>query len=330
MPYFHIGDSSPSLLESSTMKLKITKKSLLLPLMIVAAMPAGPVKALAQFEVKEVTVEKGEVEIEYNADYHWGNPNRKFAVDGGEIVTDENSVLRQRHSLELGLGLTDAFKIAVGVEWEQERFDDVAGVALVNTFDSLKASSIQGEATLVLVPLKTNGFGLAAYTDIEHAIAAGESDRTHIGPLMTIRQGAWSATANLLLAKEFGGSDPEENSDDRWDFDYAAQIAYQMNDQITLALEGYGAIKRLGSSGSPSDAALAFGDQDQHRIGPVIYYSLTGEASASGPMKLGKSDDEDEEDDDEGPKATMSLGILFGLNDTTADAALKGGVSVEF
>jgi hypothetical protein len=300
-----------------------------LPVLAFLALLSFPNAARAEFEIKETTVEKGEVELEYKGDYHSGNPNRKFGIDGGEIVADENDIVRQSHSFELGFGLTNFLKLSVGAEAEEERFDDVDGVALVNTFDSLKFTALEANATLALVKPTANGFSLAAYASIEHAFESSEGEIARIGPLLSVAQGRWSATASFLFAKHFGGNDPEENSDDRWDFEYAAQVAYEMNDRLTLAVESYGLVKRLGSSGSPGDGALAFGDQDHYRLGPVAYYTFKRSAHESHAMKLGNSDD-DEEGEDDGGGVTMNLGVLLGLNDDTPGTTLKWGLSAGF
>ncbi len=71
----------------------------------------------------------------------------------------------------------------------------------------------------------------------------------------------------------------------------AYQFAYAMNSKLTLAVEGFGTVERLGDSGWAAQATdevieeLAdigvnhrrlFRDHDQHRIGPVVYYKLSG------------------------------------------------------
>ena len=93
---------------------------------------------------------------------------------------------------------------------------------------------------------------------------------------------------------------------------------------MTLALEGFGTIERLGDSGWSAQATgevieeladLAsshrrlFRDHDQHRIGPVVYYKLPVASEAEGG-----DDDEEGEEESEVPSLTMGLGVLFGLN----------------
>ena len=47
--------------------------------------------ALAEFEIQEAGIEKGEVELEYRGAFHWGFPNaeRGEADEGGALDTEE-------------------------------------------------------------------------------------------------------------------------------------------------------------------------------------------------------------------------------------------------
>ena len=293
--------------------------------------------ARAQFEVKGLGVEKGEVEMEYQADGHFGQPARRFLqTDPGppaEFLFDENEVNRQRHSIELGFGLTDNLQISVGAEFEQERVDDPDSLASANGFGNLQATSIQFEGTWVVVPLPKNGLGFGLYGQLEPAIQAGDANHFSVGPIVSLAHGPWSVTVNPWLGHVFGGEhDPAAGvfRDERWSFEYAWQAAYQLNEQTAIAVEGYGIVNRIGSSGRPSDASLAFGDQDQHRIGPVIYYTFEPQGHRGALAAKGGGGDDTDSDDESGPEVTMSLGILIGLNDDTSDAALKWGMGVEF
>jgi hypothetical protein len=291
-------------------------------------------QAQAQFEVKGLDVEKGGVELEYQGDYSFGHPRRKFEDEGGgEFEFDENEVTRQRHILELGFGLTDYLKIQLGIEFEQERLDDPTSIAEANSFDSLKASAIQIEGTLVLIPVKGNGFGLGIQGELEPSVISGEANSFAFGPILEAVSGPWSVTLNPAFRKSQGGEeDPDEGEfrDEKWSFEYAWQAAYKHNDAWTFALEGYGETGRIGNSGTRSEASLEFGDADHHRLGPVIYYTFERPSPAAKSVK----DDDDakggDDDDDEGTEITMSFGTLFGLNDETSDVTLKWGMEVEF
>lgn len=298
---------------------------------------AGP--AVNQFEVEGLDIEQGEVEINDNSDWSFGRPRRKFVESprgSGDFAFDDNEIARQRHAVELGLGLTNWLAISVGFEADQERLDEPATLAEANRFGDLNITEIDLGATVVLLPVESRGWGLGAYAEYQHARSSGEASELFLGTILEAQSGAWSATANLALVALIGGAhDPAAGvfRDEKWDFAYFTQIKYQASERLALALEVYGTIDRIGSTGTPSEEALLLGDQDQHRIGPVLYYTWKcPPRAASGPMKAGKGDDGAKagDDDDEGTSITTGLGVLFGLNGDTPDATLKLSTEVEF
>ena len=304
-----------------------------------AALLASTVATRAQFEVEEPEAQQGEVELEYNGDYHFGNPRRQVVEEGGEIIADENEVLRQRHVFGIGFGLTDWFKLAIEAEFEQERLEDFDDIALANSFGDLQATEIQFEGIAVLRPLKGDGFGAAAF--ISYVAAIGDDpNQFQIGPILKVAQGKWSATTNLFFIKNIGGGEREPDGsifrDERWDLEYAWRVAYQASERWALALEGFGTFNRLGDSGRKSEAVELFGDQDPHRLGPVAYYTFKHPRSArmaslkdpNGPGNSNGNGNGD--DDDEGTTVTAGFGVLFGLNEDTSDVALKWSLEIEF
>jgi hypothetical protein len=314
-----------------------------------AALLASTGATRAQFEVEEPEAQQGEVELEYNGDYHFGNPRRQVVEEGGEIIADENEVLRQRHVFAMGFGLTNWFKLAFEAEFEQERLDDIDDIALANSFGDLEATEIEFEGIAVLRPLNGDGFGAAAL--ISYAAALGDDpNQFQIGPILKVAQGKWSATTNLFFVKSIGGGEREPDGsifrDQRWDLDYAWRVAYQATERWALALEGFGTLNRLGDSGRKSEAVELFGDQDQHRLGPVAYYTFKhpraarmaslkdpdgkGSANGNGNSNSNGNGDGNGDDDDEGTTVTAGFGVLFGLNEDTSDVALKWSLEVEF
>jgi hypothetical protein len=318
------------------------KLPLLLALVASAALLGSAGTARAQFVVEEPEAEQGSVELEYNGDYHFGNPRRRVVEEGGEIIADENEVLRQRHVFGIGFGLTNYFAFSIEAELEQERLEDFDDLALANSFGDLEATEIQFEGIAVLRPLKKDGFGAAAF--ISYVAALGDDpNQFQIGPILKIAQGPWSATTNLFFIKNIGGGEREPDGsifrDQRWDFEYAWQAKYQASERWAFALEGFGTINRLGDSGRKSEAVERFGDQDQHRLGPVAYYTLKLPRSAKNASMKDANGDEaaganageaDNGDDDEATTVTAGFGVLFGLNDDTSDVALKWSLEVEF
>lgn len=124
--------------------------------------------------------------------------------------------------------------------------------------------------------------------------------------------------------QHFGGdSNDTGGSDDKIDFTYAARLMYAWTDRISLALEAYGTVERIGDSGAPSADHAILGDFNQHRAGPVVYWSwpLAGLPDCNLRSEKGASAD---------PEAKMGLGALFGLNEHTPDATLKVSFEVVF
>ena len=98
-----------------------------------------------------------------------------------------------------------------------------------------------------------------------------------------------------------------------------------------LALEGYGTIERLGKTGHPSEAALLFGDFDQHRIGPVLYYTYSFNGRRGGQSVSRDSGLlSDAGGEAESTQLTIGFGLLHGLNGNTPDHTFKLSIEVDF
>jgi hypothetical protein len=300
-------------------------------MLLIGTLPAAAGPAINQFEVKDLEVEQGEVEIEDQSDWAFGMPRRKSFVDGPDTEFDDNEVARQRHEVELSIGLTDWLKIGTGFELEEERVDDPEPGTNPDRFDSLKVTEVSLGALAVLVPVKTHGIGLGAYAELQ--LPTSDEARTlYVAPIIQAVSGPWSATGNFAFVKFMGGeAEDGEARDEKWDFAYFTQLKYEASEAWAFALEAYGTIDRIGNSGTPSEAAVAIGDQDQHRIGPVLYYTFKRDRMAPvTAMKLGAASEGDDDDDDEGTSATLGLGFLAGLNDNTPDGTLKLSLEIEF
>ena len=83
---------------------------------------AGTKPVLAEFEIQEAGIEKGEVELEYRGAYHWGLPktggggvaagNADEEEEGGVEEEGEEVPLRQSHDFEFEMGVTDWWLIS--------------------------------------------------------------------------------------------------------------------------------------------------------------------------------------------------------------------------
>ena len=293
---------------------------------------AGPL--INQFEVKGLESEAGSLEVESQSSFSSGQPRRRFidTTGDGDFVFDDNTAIRQNHEIGLGLGITDWLKIGVGIEFEQERLDDPGGVEQANAFGDLKLDQLQFEGVLVILKPKKDGIGLGLFIEYGHPVpgdveAPGE---LFFGPILEANSGPWSMTANLALIRQFGGSPAEGNDefvrDNKWDFSYSVQTKYSFSEQLALAIEAYGTFDRLGNSGNRSQEAVLFGDFDQHRVGPVLYWTLT----PNGHDSSAKPEADKDGGDDKELEVTIGTGVLFGLNDNTADATYKLSLEVGY
>ncbi|MBA2127110.1 hypothetical protein DLM45_12895 [Hyphomicrobium methylovorum] len=281
---------------------------------------AGP--ALAQYEIKEIGSTPGAIEIQSQNDFSFGNPTRRFTTnDDGELTADENSVSRQREGLEIEMGLTSFVKLRLGVEFEQERIDDPTTFGTANAFNALRFDSYGAETIWTLLPRKGDGFGIGVLIEYEQSAHADESSQLNVGPIFEWQNGRWSAAFNPILTKHFGGEGNDEGKrDNKIDFGYAARIMYRTSEQFAAAVEAYGTIDRIGSTGSPNNASRMFGDFDQHRIGPVLYWTFEDD-DAKG---------DDEKNDGREIETTLGLGALVGLNENTPAVTMKLSLEVDF
>lgn len=270
---------------------------------------AGP--AVGQFELKTLESESGGLEFQSQNAYSWGQPRRQVNGDPDEIEYDDNTIIRQRHALEMEMGLTRYLKTRVGIEFEKERVDDPASPYDADAFDDLKLSEVGAEIIGILKRREGDGWGLGVVVEIEKPLDGSEPADVNMGPIIEIAQGPWLFAAVPTLVHFFGGdANDSGNVDDKWDFAYAVQLAYELSETWTLTLEAYGTVDRVLGSGNPSESDLIFGDFNQHRLGPVLYYNFKAEP--------------------EGAEVSIGTGLLAGLNSNTPDATLKLSVEVNF
>ena len=274
-----------------------------------ACPPAAAEPFIGQFELKNLESEPGSFEFQSQNAWSWGVPPRRIASDVDGVEFDENEFQRARYALELEMGLTSILKMRVGIEFEEERFDEPETVQQANAFDELSLTEVGAELIAVLVPREGDGAGFGVVAELEGPLDQEDSNTLVLGTIIEFQSARWFAAAVPMLVHDFGGETQDgDRVDNKWDFAYAAQVAFELSESWTLALEGYGTVERLGSTGHPSDAAELLGDFNQHRLGPVLYYS------------------------DEATSTTLSVGVglLAGLNDDTADHTLKLSIEVDF
>jgi hypothetical protein len=270
----------------------------------------GTVKpALAEFEIQESQVEKGEVELEYRGAVHWGFPNAEKAEEDeveGALEEEEEGPLRQSHDFEFQYGITERFMFSTTLGTD-EPLDDNYGV-----------SSVELELQYELVQRKGNGLGLAFTGGYGFATRGGEADEIEFGPIVELASGKFLLTLNPFFNSQVG----EHRETDGLGFEYGWRAQYNFAKKWAVGAEMFGEIEDLSNAGS-------FDDQN-HSIGPTLFY-----------MPGGSDDDDDngnggDDNDDKklaGPaemEFSLNVGVQFGLTDVTSDTALKFQGSLAF
>ncbi len=296
---------------------------------------AGPAAAepfIGQFELKTLESAPGSFEFQSQNAWSWKQPARRIENDDTNgFLADENSVARERYALELEMGLTNFVKTRIGIEFEKERFDEPVSIAQANDFDELKLAEIGAEVIVVLLPRNGDGAGVGLVAELEGPVDQEEANHLVLGSIIEWRSGSWFAAAVPMVVHSFGGDTEDTGSvDDKWDFAYAAQIGYDFSEKWSMALEAYGTVERLGSSGHPSDAAELFGDFDQHRAGAVVYYTHAFDGAQPARQAMQGSALLSDPAEEEGKSLTVGVGLLEGLNGNTADHTLKLSIELQF
>ncbi len=270
-------------------------------------LPCQATPAVNQFEIKDLEIEVGVWEFQSQNAHTWGQPKRRFIEESpGAFEYDDNSVVQQRHALEIEVGSFAWMRNRIGIEFEKERLEEPATFSERNGFDSLKLEEIAAEAVIVFVDEERFGIGLLI--EYQHVLEAEEADSIVFGPILAHSWGRWDIVLNPAFVQFFGG----EDNDDKLDFTYGAHILYTVSPALTLGLESYGTIDRLGATGDGGETAMRFGDHDLHRLGPIAYYRKIFHG------------EEDEH------TLTLGLGLFFGLNQYTPDATFKWSIEYEF
>ncbi|MGH6826181.1 hypothetical protein [Methyloceanibacter sp.] len=267
---------------------------------------AGTKPVLAEFEIQEAGIEKGEVELEYRGAYHWGVPR---ATDENENAND----LVQSNEIELQMGISDWWMISV-----TSGFDKPLG-------GDLQATAVEVETQFGLVKREGSGLGLAFQMGYEKAINNhkhlddAEANQFGFGPIVELATGKFLLTLNPLFTRQLGTYANQEGLG----FEYGWRGEYDFTKRWGVGVEMFGEIEDLANAGS-------FNDQ-VHSIGPTLFYNLGGNNDEA----KGGDDDEGGGGDTKvsGPAEmalSMNVGLQFGLTDATSDTALKFQGSLSF
>jgi hypothetical protein len=260
--------------------------------------------ALAEFEIQESTIEKGEKEFEYRGAVHWGFPKTEKEdageeeEEGGAAEEEEEGPLRQSHDFEFEYGISERWLFSTTLTADEPLDEDFA------------LSSVELELIYELIEIKDNkGVGLAFSGGYGFATRGGEADEIEFGPILELGTGKLLLTFNPFFSAQVG----ENRETDGLGFEYGWRAEYDFAKHWGVGVEMFGEIEDLANAGS-------FDDQN-HSIGPTLFWNPVGDEEDEG-----KEGDDEDNDKVAGPPAmelSFNVGVQFGLTDVTSDGALK-------
>ena len=186
--------------------------------------------AVAEFEIQESGVEKGEVELEYRGAVHDGFPRTEREEveeegEGGALEEEEEGeFLRQSHDFEFQYGLTNRILFSTTLGADEPLEDD---------FD---LSSVEIELQYELVEREGNGFGLAFIGGYGFATRGGEADELEFGPIMELASGGFLLTTNTVFSSQVG----EHRETDGLGFEYGWRAQQKFAKKWAIAAEMFG------------------------------------------------------------------------------------------
>ncbi len=258
---------------------------LILSLVVLAVI--SPARA-DMFDVKGVEITKGEKELAFALAPQWGHN------------TNSDNV-RLHGEASFGYGFTSWFKAGgkIGFELGAGGSDDATYGGIETQF-------------LILDPERAR-LGLGWFTGFDTEFSGDFGQLLTFGPIasLTITEGL-TVTVNPLLQKQWDPTEPGLT------LNYAWQVKREINDNIAIGIEGYGAVPNLADPPSI--------DFQEHRSGPVLFLSRKGGGMDGDSMKLGVSGGTPGQAG--GGGVELQLGVLFGFTEATPDTTGRAKLSL--
>ena len=205
---------------------------------VAVAVSAAP--ALAQtFDVKQLEIKKGELELGLDNTFHKGVPHERGS-----------DVNRRANEQSLDYGLREWWRLSGVLKFEKPEEDEMrlAKVSLENLF--------------ILLPVPaTSGIGLGWFQSIEASTDRDTTNSTQFGPVVTLKADKLSLTGNPFFEKTFGRTHIDGVA-----LNYGWQLKYDIREGFGVGVEGFGLIENLGHAPP--------WEQQEHRIGPVVYTEI--------------------------------------------------------
>ena len=176
---------------------------------------------------------------------------------------------------ELSRAFTDWWRPGLVAEWEREADESAfTALAIENVFDFTATRDW---------PVHIGGY-------LEYELAQEGADGLELKLLLERARGPLALRLNLIGEREVGSG-----ADNAWEFGYAAEAAYAINEDLAFGLQGFGDAGNDDDFGALGDHAHYWGPFAQFEIGHVGagevelqlgYLAGSGEAEADGQLRM--------------------------------------------
>ncbi|MEZ5957255.1 MAG: hypothetical protein R3C27_08615 [Hyphomonadaceae bacterium] len=225
----------------------------------------------------------------------WAEPGLATEIYGPDVARGEGEVAVRggvldggdadgewQTKIEAGFAFTDFWRPSIVAEWEHEGGDtEFTAVAIENVFD--------------FAGTREWPVHFGAYVEYEVNAHDGP-DGLELKLLMQRERGPLALTLNLIGEREIG-----QSSSDTWEFGYAAEGAFALNEDFAFGIQGF------GDAGTDDDLGH-FGDH-AHYWGPFVQFELA---------HIGDGEVE------------LQLGYLVGSGESEADGQFRFKLEYEF
>ena len=255
-------------------------------------------QALAEFQIQEAGIEKGQAEFEYRGAYHWDVPEANASNPNANDLV-------QSHELELQYGLTNWWLMQFTVGLEQPLHED------------FNASDVEFETEFALIKREGDGIALSFQGGYEKSLI-GQADVVGFGPIVELASRKLLITLNPLFTDQVGPNRDTEGLG----FDYGWRAEYDFTRRWGIGVEMFGEIEDLANAGTFN--------QQNHSIGPTLFYNLGVDRSGEEAETDSKGGDDEAASSASETELSLNVGLQFGLTKAASDGAIKFQGSLQF
>ena len=229
-------------------------------------------------------------------------------VEADEAGEEEELPLRQSHDLEMHMGITERWGIALTL-----------GTSVPAGFN-WQIDAVEFETQYEFIERHGDGIGFSFLLGYGAATQANVANEIEFGPIVELAAGKFLLTTNTFLTDQQGEFAEAEGLG----FEYGWRAEYDFAKHWGVGVEMFGEIEDLANAGS-------FDDQE-HSIGPTLFFKPGGDDDDEEVGDVGEGDDDADNGATKAPEKefSMNVGVQFGLTDLTSDGALKFQGSLAF